>query len=71
MTGPRPGGCLVDGVRLFYEEFRAQMRVGGGIEWPPFDDLTSEQNRAWLLAQAAAIESSVRYAEAAMSMGES
>lgn len=65
MAQPEAGGFMLNGARLFYEGFRTMMRTDGGIVWPPYDELDADQARAWMLAQAAAMESAVRYGDAA------
>lgn len=69
MTTPAPNTSVVDGTRLYYEQFAAGVLAEQPDKpLPAFDDLTSEQARAWMLCYAGNIELSVRLADASLTM---
>lgn len=70
MTKPKPNNAVVEGVRAFYEQsLTVTAAEMPGFEGPDFDDLTSQQYRAWILAFSATAECAVRVGEALMSIG--
>jgi len=67
MTQPSSNTSVIDGTRLYYEQFAAPM-AAEGVPIPAFGDLTADQARLWMLAYAVNVEMSVRVADAILSV---
>lgn len=60
-----PNTAVIDGVRGFYAVYVGiAAKEMPDTTWPAFDELTTDQLRAWMLAYAATCELSVRIADA-------
>ena len=69
-TTPEPNTSLIDGTRSYYEQFVKAAAVDQPDRpMPAFDDLTSDQARAWMLAYAANIDLAVRISDAVLTLG--
>lgn len=69
MTTPAPNNSIIDGVRGYYDQFVVlSIADRPALTMPAFDDLSSGQARAWMLAYAANVELSVRIADALLSV---